>query len=229
MVDNSREEIKKKDKLRMIKLRNVYFSYGNKAFSLKNINMHIKAGEKIAIVGKSGSGKSTLIHLLLNLYKPDGGSIILKDRNQETIVQSYCNGIGLGAVLQDFQLYATRLGNNISMNLDFEADKAVKAAKKAKFDDALINTPKQLDTELTKEFYKEGVELSGGESQRLALSRSFYADKNFYIIDEPTSTLDIKQEEYFNQLIDEVLVDKAIIFTSHRLSTVTSYNRIYYM
>lgn len=200
-------------------IENLSFTYPHSDFGLSDIDLHIKKGEKIAIVGENGSGKSTLINVILRLYEAENGSIKLNGKDIRDInLDSYRKHFGV--LLQDFQMYATSIEKNTSMDKAADPEKVKKAMLLTGFYSVLTKTGADMKDQLTKEFDKNGTDFSGGEKQRLALSRCFYENHDLYIFDEPTSAMDIKQETLFYKLIAENTEGKTVIFTSHRLSSV---------
>lgn len=206
----------------------ITFAYPDHTFAIENLSLNIQKGDKIAIVGENGSGKTTLIHMLLRLYDVENGEIRLNGRNiREISTNQYRNCFSL--LPQDFQTYATTVGKNISMDTDVNAFRISDAVKRSGFDIILKNGGNSVLSELTNEFYDDGIEFSGGQRQKLALSRCFYKDSEIFIMDEPTSALDIRQEEMFYQLVENLAEGKTIIFVSHRLASVKLCNKIIYM
>lgn len=217
------------DKLQPLTFRNVSFTYhGEDTPSLKNINLTIQPGEKIAIVGYNGAGKSTLIKLLLRLYNASEGEILLGDTNiQEMDTEAYRKEFG--AVFQDYQIFAATLGENVVMDFvdEEQKHKIAKALELSQFSERLNELPRGLETPLTREFQQDGVNLSGGESQKVAISRVFFKTCRYAVMDEPSSALDPISEYKLNQSMMEIARDKTVIFISHRLSTTIMANRIY--
>ncbi len=211
-----------------IELENVHFTYpGNDTPTINGISMKIKQGEKIALVGFNGAGKSTLIKLLLRLYDVDSGDIKFNGRSIAEYPLSKYRSV-YSTLFQDFEIIAATIGQNITMddiNLDVEcADKAIQMADfKQKFN----SLPNGYETQLTKEFDNSGVNLSGGESQKLALARVLYANKNIIILDEPSSALDPLAEYQLNKTVTELSGNKTVIIISHRLSTTRFVDKIY--
>ena len=211
-----------------IELRQVSFSYGDKTeMLLKDMDLHIKPGEKIALVGYNGAGKTTFVKLLMRLYDVKTGEILADGKNiRQYDVRKYRDTIG--TVFQDFQIFAGNVKENII--LDAERDYDEEAMKAALASSGLLDRvnrlPNGLDTELTTEFAKEGVNLSGGESQKLAIARVFYKNAGLMILDEPSSALDPIAEYQLNHAMLEATKDKTVIFISHRLSTTRLADRI---
>lgn len=225
--------VEPQDDIMEIVLKNVSFSYsdGGKEV-LRNINMNIKRGQKIAIVGYNGAGKSTLIKLLLRLYDPSSGEIL---RNGENIKNLKLEDFRaeIGTVFQDYRMYAATIRENVVMdecNMSKEETYQVeKALDKSRFTLHDKKLKYQIETPLTTEFEADGVNLSGGEGQKVAIARSLYRDKSLIIMDEPSSALDPMSEYMLNQAMKEIAHDKTVIFISHRLSTTRDADCIYMM
>lgn len=212
-----------------IELKNVSFGYNEEdGYILKNISMKIAPYSKIAIVGYNGAGKTTLIKLIMRLYDPDEGEILLDGINiREYDVEEYRRKIG--TVFQDFKIFAATVKENVL--LDFSetgSDEAVNAAiEKGGFAERLETLSGGLSTDLTTEFEENGVNLSGGEEQKLAVARVFYKDANLIILDEPSSALDPIAEYHLNHSMLTAAENKSVVFISHRLSTTRIADRIY--
>lgn len=211
-----------------ISFKDVSFTYpGSDKTVLKNINLDIPQGSKIALVGYNGAGKSTLVKLMMRLYDPTEGEIKLGNDNiKEFPVEDYRDSIS--TLFQDFQIMAATLGENISMNdKPIDEEKAKEMLDLTGFTPVLNRLPNGLDTRLTKEFDDEGTGFSGGESQKIAISRVLYSDAKLLILDEPSSALDPLSEYTLNHTINELAADRTIIFISHRLSTTRIADKIY--
>ena len=212
-------------------LDDVSFAYPNsEKNTLSNINITINPGEKIAIVGENGAGKTTFVKLLMRLYDVTSGSIKYGEHDiREYATDDYRKKIG--AVFQDYNIYAATLGENVVMGKVSENDeeRIVNALKKADFGKKLDKLPDGINTELTKEFSENGTNLSGGESQKVAISRIFAAgdERTVSILDEPSSALDPVSEYKLNKNLIENAKDDTIIFISHRLSTTRMADKIY--
>jgi ATP-binding cassette, subfamily B, bacterial len=216
--------------LSTIEFKNVSFSYTDNEKVLDNISFKIKAKDKIAIVGYNGSGKTTLIKLLMRLYDPLEGEILLDGINiKEYLLNEYRNMIG--TVFQDYQIFAAQLNENIVMDIPKEDDKETReilyALEKSGFPKKHSQMKNGLKTSLTREFDDEGVNLSGGESQKVAVSRAYYKNGNFLVMDEPSSALDPISEYNLNQSMLNESQNKTIIFISHRLATTRMADKIY--
>ncbi len=212
-------------------IRNLSFRYPGKGAEkpvLNNVNMDIRKGEKIAIVGYNGAGKTTLTKLIMHLYDPDEGEILYNGAPlSEFDVQSFRNRIA--AVFQDHRIFAATIAENVVGGC-YSSDKkeaVYDALCAGTFDNKLAALPKGTDTVLTKEFDAEGTMLSGGEQQKIALARAFFKDADILILDEPSAALDPEAEYALNRSITSHSNDKTIIFISHRLSTTRHADRIY--
>jgi len=212
-----------------IELRNVSFSYNEKdGYILKNVSMRIDPYSKIAIVGYNGAGKTTLIKLIMRLYDPNEGEILLDGVNiKEYDVEEYRQKIG--TVFQDFKIFAATVKENVLLDFSEKGrDENVKnALEKSGFSDGLKALTKGLETNLTTEFEEDGINLSGGEGQKLAVARVFYKDANLIILDEPSSALDPIAEYHLNHSMFTAAENKSVVFISHRLSTTRIADKIY--
>lgn len=198
-------------------------------YALKNASLTLNRGEKIAIVGYNGAGKTTLIKLLMRLYDTTSGDILVNGKNiKEYDIEEYRSH--LGVVFQDFKIFAATVAENV-MNGDYnretDKDTVLHALDAAGFSEKLATLEKGVDTVLTREFDKKGTNLSGGESQKVAIARVFAKPYELIIMDEPSSALDPIAEYELNQAILEYAADKTVIFISHRLSTTRMADRIY--
>ena len=204
------------------------FTYnGNEKPTINGISMSIKKGEKIALVGYNGAGKTTLIKLILRLYDPTKGEISFGDNNlKEYPLKNYREKFGV--LFQDFEIVAASIAQNISMSdEDFDREKADAVLKKVAFSEKFQSLPDGYETQLTKEFSDNGVNLSGGEAQKLALARVLYSSADVIILDEPSSALDPIAEYELNKAVTELSGDKTVIIISHRLSTTRFVDKIY--
>lgn len=212
-----------------INIKDIGFSYPDTNFqALKDINLSLKKGEKIAIVGPNGGGKTTLTKLLLHFYLPTEGIIYANDIKYDDIDGRSIRS-KYAIVFQDFQIYALTIGENVLMRklLTKEDEERVwNALEKVGMKDKVANLESGIYTQVTREFNRNGAVFSGGEIQRLAIARVFASDADIYILDEPTSSLDPLSEERINKLIIRN-TDKAMIIIAHRLSTVVDADKIY--
>ncbi len=212
------------DKPATIKLENVSFTYpGNDKPTLKNINLEIKPYQKIALVGYNGAGKTTLTNLLLRLYDVTEGKITVDGKNiKEWDIPSY--HANYAAVFQDFSLFGATIGENVAMNDKPDKERVLAALKESSFNKELKNGT---DTILLREFDDNGLSLSGGEGQKVAVARAFYKKCPFAILDEPSANLDPVSEYALNDAMSRAAADKTVIFISHRLSTTVMADVIY--
>ena len=209
-----------------IELKNVSFTYpGNDEPTLKNINMTLHPKEKIALVGYNGAGKTTLTNLLLRLYDVTDGEILIDGEDIRNVTAD-SHRDRFSAVFQDFQLFAATLGENVALTPEVDSERATAALRHSGFSKSV---PNGLDTYLLREFDDEGIMMSGGESQKVAISRAFYKNCPYVILDEPSANLDPIAEYNLNQSMIEAAQDKTVVFISHRLSTTVSADRIYVM
>lgn len=225
-------KVNKKFEFEAIKFKDVTFKYANKEkYALNNLNIEIKKGEKIAIIGYNGAGKTTLTKLLLKLYNPENGEIYINNINYQNLT-SYDIRSKTSIILQNFQVYcATVLENVLMREKQTEDDEkiVIEALKKVGLYNKISSLPQGINTVLTKEFSNEGIELSGGERQKLAIARVFASNAKLVILDEPTSALDPFAEKEINDDIIRMGNDKTIIIISHRLSTIVNVDKIYVM
>ena len=212
----------------VLTLKNVSFQYENaKQPTLQNINLVIHPREKLALVGYNGAGKTTLVKLLMRLYDPTEGTIELNGVDiRRYALAEYRNYFGV--VFQDFKLFAATIAENVIMDrMSKEAEAEVlRALEKSDFSGRLVSMEDGIDTDLTREFSKKGVHLSGGEAQKVAIARIFTKNRQMLILDEPSSALDPVTEYYINQNMLREAGDKAVIYISHRLSTTKMADRI---
>ena len=215
----------------IIEFHNVSFKYYNcKDYALYKINLKFKLGEKISIVGKNGCGKSTLISLLLRHYIPTSGYISLNGVDiQDYNLLEYRKLFS--AIYQDFQKFAVPISDFISfgnINNAKNIEKLKTATQKSKINNLVEKLPRQYDSQLTQLFDTNGVELSGGQWQRLAVSRVFFSQSPILIFDEPTSAMDaITEANVYNEI--NKIDGKLIIFISHRMYTLKYADKIVYM
>ena len=209
-----------------IEIKNLSFTYaGSDHAVLSDINLTIKPYEKIALVGYNGAGKTTLTNLLLRLYDPTQGDILIGGKSiKEETVKSHRNRFS--AVFQDFQLFSCSVGENVALDINPDEERVLEALSHSGFSKKL---PKGIDTEMLREFSDEGIMTSGGEAQKVAIARAFYKKCPYVILDEPSANLDPVAEYNLNQAMLEAAKDKTVIFISHRLSTTINADRIYVM
>ncbi len=210
---------KRDDNEYFVEFRNVSFRYPNTdQYALRHVNFRFKVGEKLAIVGRNGSGKTTFIKLLCRLYDPTEGEILLNDVDIRKYDYDEYLSI-FSVVFQDFKLFSFGLGQNVAAGVTYDAERVISCLTKAGFGDRLNDMPEGLDTCLYKDFEKNGVEISGGEAQKIALARALYKNAPFIILDEPTAALDPIAEYEVYSKFDEIVGEKTAIYISHRLSS----------
>ena len=198
--------------------KNIFFAYpGSDKNALEEIDVTIKNGEKIAIVGENGSGKTTFINLLTGLYRPTSGEIFVNGKTPTLENTSKEAGV----VSQDFFLFSFMLGENVAASRDVDMKNAALALETSGFGDKY-----PLETYLYKDIDEDGVDVSGGEAQKIALARAIYGDKKLLLFDEPTSKLDPKSEMKVFESFNEVSKGKTAIFVSHRMSACKFADRI---
>ena len=225
----SKGDVKATKDAKRLDLKNVSFAYSeNSPTIINDIDLFIKPGRKIALVGYNGAGKTTLVKLLMRLYDPTSGVIEADGRDiREYDLESYRDSIG--AVFQDFNIFAGSVRENVVLApLEGSSEeKIITALKDSGLYDRTKTLTSGLDTMLTTEFSDEGLNLSGGESQKLAISRVFYKDAGLMILDEPSSALDPIAEYQLNHAMLSATGDKTVIFISHRLSTTRIADHIF--
>lgn len=218
-----------KDSAKEMELEQVCFAYRKGQNDLlRDISLHISPGEKIALVGYNGAGKTTLVKLLMRLYDVDEGRILADGKDIRTYdVQKYRDSIG--TVFQDFQIFAGNIKENVLLDVaqGCDEDRIRDALSDSGLMERIDEMPQGLDTPLTTEFQEDGLNLSGGESQKLAIARVFYRKAGLMILDEPSSALDPIAEYQLNHAMLSATKDKTVIFISHRLSTTRLADRIF--
>lgn len=209
-----------------IEFKNVSFKYPNtESYALQNINLKINNGEHLAVVGRNGSGKTTFIKLMCRLYDVTDGEILInginiKEYSKESIISLY------SVVFQDFKIFSTTLAQNISTNEEYDKERLYDALDKANIKDRVLAMENKESTYLYKDLDKSGVEISGGEAQKLALARALYKDAPIVILDEPTAALDpIAEHEIYNRF-NSFVENKTAIYISHRLSSCVFCDKI---
>lgn len=219
MYQGSLTTEKRSDRRYEVEFKNVSFKYpGSDIWALRHVNMKFKIGKRLAIVGENGSGKTTFIKLLCRLYDPQEGQILLNGIDIRKYKYDDYMDI-FSVVFQDFQLICQPLGANVAGSMKYDHDRVYKALIDAGFGNRLANMEKGLDTMIFKNLSEEGVDVSGGEAQKIAIARALYKDAPFIILDEPTAALDPMAEAEIYNKFDEIAGDKTAIYISHRLSS----------
>lgn len=219
MYQGSLTTEKRSDRQYEVEFRDVSFKYpGSDIWALHHVNMKFKVGRRLAIVGENGSGKTTFIKLLCRLYDPQEGQILLNGIDiRKYRYDDYMNIFAV--VFQDFQLISQPLGNNVAGSMTYDEDRVRQALIDAGFGDRLETLPDGLNTQLYKDFTEDGVDVSGGEAQKIAIARALYKDAPFIILDEPTAALDPIAEAEIYSKFNDIAGDKTAIYISHRLSS----------
>lgn len=217
---------KRDDDKFMIEFENVSFHYpGSEKNVLENFSIRFNIGERLAVVGRNGSGKTTFIKLLCRLYDPTEGRILLNGIDIKKY--DYKEYLSLfSVVFQDFQIPAFTLGQAVAASQEYDGEHVNDAVKKAGLSSLAARMPYGNETYLTKEFDKTGVNISGGEAQKLAIARALYHDTPFVILDEPTAALDPIAEYEVYAKFDELIGTKTAVYISHRLSSCQFCNDI---
>jgi len=202
-----------------LEFKNVSFKYpGTDNYVLKNINLKFNIGERMAVVGRNGSGKTTLIKLLCRLYDPTEGEITLNGIDvKKYILNDYIKIFSV--IFQDFAILHLPLGENVATAHEYNKEAVTQALEKVGFGTRLAELEKGLQTPLYRGSDEEGISISGGEAQKIALARALYKDASFVILDEPTSALDPLAEYEIYTKFDQIVGDKTAIYISHRLSS----------
>ncbi len=202
-----------------IEFRNVSFKYpGRDTYALKNVNFKFRIGERLAFVGMNGSGKTTFIKLLCRLYDPTEGTILLN--GIDITRYDYHEYLSLfSVVFQDFATFAYTIADNVSAQKNPDRKKLTECLERVGLGDKIKELPKGVDTYVYRWFVNDGVDLSRGELQKIALARALYKDAPFFILDEPTAALDPIAEAEVYSRFNDIVGEKTAVFISHRLSS----------
>jgi len=211
---------KRRDRNYEVEFRDVSFRYPNAPdYALRHVSMKFRVGERLAVVGQNGSGKTTFIKLLCRLYDPTEGQILLNGIDIRKYDYREYQSI-FSVVFQDFQLLALPLGQNVAASFTYDAGRVRECLEKAGMGEWLKELPEGLDTKLYKDVATgKGVEISGGEEQKIAIARSMYRNAPFIILDEPTAALDPVSEYEVYAHFNDIITDCTAIYISHRLSS----------
>ena len=205
----------------LIELKNVYFSYDKNNNVLQNINLKINKGEKVAFVGSSGSGKSTLVDVIIGIYKPQIGQVVIDNKIiDKDNIRSWRQRIGY--IPQSIYLFDGSVAENISFTDKIDEDKVIKVLKQANAYDFLETKQDGIYTKVG----EGGIKLSGGQKQRIGIARALYNDPDILVLDEATSALDNDTEAKIMQEIYNMSADKTLLVIAHRLSTINGCQRI---
>lgn len=223
---SSGESVISGEKNHSIEFRNVSFHYPHSdTYVLKNVSFRIEAGEKVSIVGVNGSGKSTLVKLLCHFYEPNEGEILIDDVNIRDLAPDEISKV-LGVVFQDYNIFPFTVRENVALDVQINDKRVNECLKSIGLSEKVEKLSCGLNTMIYKIFDDDGVEFSGGEAQKLAISRIVYADAPIFVLDEPTSALDpIAEYDLFGKF-NEISSRKTVIFISHRLSSTRLSDKI---
>ena len=211
-----------------IEFKNVYFSYDSTKNILENISFSIKKGERIAIVGENGAGKSTIVSLLCKLISPTSGNILINGADLEDIPNSE-HFKKISSVFQDIVLLPTTIQKNITSDEEIDFNKLDYALSITDFNKVIKKLPDKLDTTLVSSVNLNSIDLSGGEQQKLLMTRSVYKSGDILILDEPTSSLDAVSENRLYETYLEMTKNSTSIYISHRLASTKFCDKILYL
>lgn len=212
-----------------IDIVNVSFRYPKSEKNvLDNLNLSIKSGEKLALVGENGSGKTTLIKLLCKFYKPDSGNIYLNGIDINRIPEDIYWDI-IGAVFQDAMIFPFSIRDNIVLEESLNEDNLNKAVHDSRIEEMIDGLSKGMDTVLLRILDDEGLDISGGQRQKLYLARALYKDHRFLMLDEPTAALDSLAEAELYGQYDSLSKGKTSLYISHRLASTKFCDRVAYL
>ena len=205
-----------------LEFRNVTFTYPKaEKPTLKNISFTVKRGEKISIVGLNGAGKSTLVKLICRMYKLDSGEILVNGKNiYEYDYRTYMNSIS--AVFQDFKLFNFTIAENVSCkesNTEEEKAKVLRLMEEVGMKEKVDELKNGIESRFGKEYDEEGIEMSGGQGQKISIARALYKPAEMVILDEPASALDPIAEAEIYEKFNSLVEDKTAIYISHRMSS----------
>ncbi|EHR35886.1 ABC transporter ATP-binding protein [Helcococcus kunzii] len=219
MYQGSLTTEKRDDNKYEIEFKNVSFKYPNtNNWALKDVNVKFELGKKLAIVGQNGSGKTTFIKLLIRLYDPNEGQILLNGIDiRKYKYEDYLKIFSV--VFQDFNLFAFPIAQNIAGSIDYDRKKVEGVIEDVGMTERISEMKDGVDTYIYKDNDTEGVDLSGGEEQKIAIARALYKKAAFIILDEPTAALDPLTEQEIYEKMSNIVKDKTAIFISHRLSS----------
>lgn len=202
-----------------IEFKNISFAYPKQLeATLKDVNLTINPGEKIALVGKNGAGKTTLIKLLCRLYEPSSGEILINNIPLQNYSKEFLNKM-FSVVFQDFKLFSYSIKENIMSSDEGDEDKVMLSAEQAGIKSRIDSMEKGIDTILYQRNTEAGIEISGGEAQKIAIARALYKDSPIVILDEPTAALDPRSEAEIYEKFNTLIENKMSIFISHRMSS----------
>ena len=209
-----------------IEFRGVSFKYpGAERYALRDFSLSLSPGERLAVVGLNGSGKTTMVKLLCRLYDPTEGEILLDGVNIKEYDYAQYTAL-FSVVFQDFMIFPLWLGQNVAVGESYDPDRVEACLEGAGFSGSQSSLPAGLDTILYKKYDEEGVRISGGEAQKIALARALYKDAPVVVLDEPTAALDPIAEYEVYTTFDKTIGGKTAVFISHRLSSCRFCHRV---
>ena len=214
-----------------VEFQNVYYSYYlQEGYALEDVSFKLNKNEKLALVGYNGAGKTTLVKLLSGLYHPTKGRILINGVDIENINRDSLQKI-ISPVFQDSMIYAFEVAENVGMQISEKVDyeQVEDILKLVELDKKINSLPLKVKTTITRELDETGIELSGGEAQKLALARSIYKNAPLFILDEPTSALDPLSESHMYNNFNKIINNNSAIFISHRLSSTKFCDRIIFL
>lgn len=202
-----------------IEFQDVSFRYpGTETYALRHVSLKFQVGKRMAVVGQNGSGKTTFVKLLCRLYDPTEGAILLNGIDiRKYNYREYMTVFSV--VFQDFQLLSLSLAQNVAAGEHFDRERVLECLQKAGFAEMAEKLPKGIDTNIGKDFEEDGIWVSGGEGQKIAIARSLYRDAPFIILDEPTAALDPVAEYEIYSKFNEIVGERTAVYISHRLSS----------
>jgi ATP-binding cassette subfamily B protein len=219
MKSGTRHIQKRDDNRYEIEFKNVSFKYPrSEEYALKDVSIKFNVGDKMAVVGMNGSGKTTFIKLLCRLYDPTEGEILLDGANIKEY--DYTEYLSLfSVVFQDFSLFSVSIGENVACGREYDEDKVKSCLEMTGFGEKLKTLDKGIQTCLGRDFSNDGVDISGGEAQKIALARALHKNAPFIILDEPTAALDPIAEAEIYSKFDTIVGGRTAVYISHRLSS----------
>lgn len=202
-----------------IEFKNVSFTYPHqKDVILDDVSFKINTGKKLAIVGQNGAGKTTIIKLLCRFYEPNSGDILINGENIKEYSKDSCYEL-FSVVFQDFKLFSYSIKDNVASGTNGDETKVLSCLDKAGIKDRVLSFKDGINTMLYNKNSESGVEISGGEAQKIAIARALYKDSPIVVLDEPTSALDPKSEAEIYEKFSTLVNNKTSIFISHRMSS----------
>lgn len=202
-----------------IEFRDVSFKYPrSNVWALRHVSLKFKIGDRMAVVGMNGSGKTTFIKLLCRLYDPTEGKILLNGIDITRYRYDEYMRI-FSVVFQDYKLFSFSIAHNVSAEMDYDADKICSCLERAGFGNRLRELERGIETPLHRDYEDDGIDVSGGEAQKIAIARALYKEAPFIILDEPTAALDPLAEAEIYSQFNEIVENKTAIYISHRLSS----------